>query len=165
MHKSDMKLMTTITKWCLVFILGFALGLVSQFSKADTEMSVGSGSHSTPEVSVAHTFKEESFKVMVSYWNYDSSTVVLSGMFRPINLGLASSIGLQPFRLYIGGAWISNTGRVNGTNLNFIVRPEINITNRLGVYYTHYSNGRKFGIGPEDKPNKGWNFVGIKYIF
>lgn len=155
--KNEMWLYDNILKYGLAVILGIGLGFFVQWARADLSVSSGVGNSSTLEVSVITSFKDNKYKAMASYWNYEKPTVAVSGMVKVISL--------HPVNLYFGGALISDTNDVNGTHLNFIIRPEIRLTPKMGVFLTHYSNGRKLGIGPEDKVNKGWNFIGVEYSF
>lgn len=59
-----------------------------------------------------------------------------------------------------GLVWLAATNRMNGTNLNSHFELSYDLSPEIGITVSHISHGSKFGIEP-NKPNRGWNFVGI----
>ena len=73
-------------------------------------------------------------------------------------VGAVYSVSRRGWDAGVGGVWLEKTSNINGTNLNFLL--EAGYTwDRYSLRITHISNGKKLGIGPEDKPNDGWNLV------
>ncbi len=63
-----------------------------------------------------------------------------------------------PVDFDLGGAYIANTTRLNGSRLNFQLTGAVNL-GHFRVFFTHFSNA---GIKP---PNAGWNFAGLAWRF
>lgn len=65
------------------------------------------------------------------------------------------NIGFGPLDLNLGGAWLADTSRINGTNVNFSLGAALNVQH-IRIQFTHYSNGNN---GNGHMNNTGWNFL------
>jgi len=68
------------------------------------------------------------------------------------------------WRAEFGTVWIDKTSDLNGTHWDFDVAAAYDLSDRWFVEWRHYSHGRKLGIA-ENKPNDGWNLIGVGVAF
>jgi len=73
-------------------------------------------------------------------------------------------ITVRRLRAGLGIAWIDEVNNVNGTRWNFIWSMAVDLPDRFFLELLHMSHGAALGI-EEDKPNHGWNFIGIGRTF
>ena len=70
----------------------------------------------------------------------------------------------RKFRGAAGVAWIDEVNNKNGTHWNFDFTLAYDLSERVFVEYRHQSHGAELGIR-EDRPNDGWNIIGVGYTF
>lgn len=134
--------------------------LATQVQAKDVSVSVGKGMFFNDNEYVALSLENEMFKT------------TLMGISKEIDAGFVASSIMYKFTdasgvlfFNVGGAYLSKTNWINGTKYNFALNSGVKLADNLAVEWWHYSNGAQFGIGPKDKPNHGWNFIGVNYGF
>lgn len=65
----------------------------------------------------------------------------------------------------IGAAYLSRTTHINGTRWNFELRLGFQLTPRMSIVLTHFSNCKRVCHFKRSGPNKGWDFLGAQYRF
>jgi len=79
-------------------------------------------------------------------------------------VGASYRVGHRGWDAGLGAILLGDTSNQNGTNLNFLIDAGYS-WGRYSIRLTHISNGKMLGIGPEDKPNDGWNIVSFGISF
>lgn len=89
---------------------------------------------------------------------------VMSSPGTGLGVGAVYSVSLRGWGAGLGGVILEKTGDINGTNLNFLMEAGYTF-GKYSIRVTHISNGKKLGIGPDDKPNDGWNIISLGINF
>jgi len=80
-------------------------------------------------------------------------------------VGADFNLGYSIVDINLGGAYLPETGEINGTRWNFSLRAAINIGEHYRVEILHFSNGKRVFRWLQDKNNAGWNFLAVSYRF
>ena len=65
----------------------------------------------------------------------------------------------------IGAAYLTRTTYINGTRWNFELRAGFQLTSRVSIVLTHFSNCKEICHFKRHGPNLGWDFLGAQYRF
>ena len=65
----------------------------------------------------------------------------------------------------IGAAYLTRTTYINGTRWNFELRAGFQVTPRISIVLTHFSNCKEICHFKRHGPNLGWDFLGAQYRF
>jgi hypothetical protein len=68
------------------------------------------------------------------------------------------------WRAGLGLVWINKVNRLNGTYLDFDLSLAYDLSSQVSLEFRHFSHGGMFGID-RAAPNRGWNLIGIGFIF
>ncbi len=79
--------------------------------------------------------------------------------------GLDYNYKLGPVLMGLGGAYLTHTTFVNGTNWNFELRLAYVFSRHFEALWTHFSNCKQICGFDRSGPNLGWEFLGIGYRF
>lgn len=91
--------------------------------------------------------------------------VFVGGFQKSAVAGLDYNYRIGPVLLGLGGAYLTHTTFVNGTNWNFELRLAYRFTPRLEALWTHFSNCKQICGFDRSGPNLGWEFLGLGYRF
>ncbi len=144
-----------------VIFVAFVL-LVFCAKEAGAELAVGAARdvvHSQETYSGTVRYDFRSVNIGAAAWWWDGNKGDTGA------LELVYNIALGPVDLNAGGAYLYHTDTVNGTHLNFSLGAALNLGDHFRVMFSHFSNGKELFKWEEDKPNSGWNFLGLAYRF
>ncbi|MBI5468310.1 MAG: hypothetical protein HY891_04180 [Deltaproteobacteria bacterium] len=156
--------MSRLTPVKKLILLIFAVCVFSTvFSgEARSELAIGAARdvvHSQETYSGTVRYDFRSLNVGAAAWWWDGNKGDTGA------LELVYNIALGPVDINAGGAYLYHTDTVNGTHLNFSLGAALNLGEHFRVMFSHFSNGRGLFKWEKDKPNSGWNFLGLAYRF
>ncbi len=157
MHLRRTPLNAALSVISLVFVFLFFCA-----PEAGAELAVGVArdvvhSQDTHSGTVRYDFRSVNVGAAAWWWDGDKGNTGA--------VELVYNIALGPVDLNAGGAYLFHTEKLNGTHLNFSLGAALNLGDHFRVFFTHFSNGRDVFKWEKDKPNAGWNFLGIAYRF
>lgn len=68
------------------------------------------------------------------------------------------------WRAGFGLVWIDAVNKLNGTHVDFDLSLAYDLSSQVSLEFRHFSHGGMFGID-RAAPNRGWNLIGIGFIF
>lgn len=138
-----------------LILLVFASGWLTKCAYADTRLAIATDVVHAPGTVGAFLDHRpvESVNIIGGYFDGDrgASAMFAAELLSPEVIGC---------RAGVGPAYLQHVNAVNGTRLNFSLSLYCCEWKGGGVVVRHISHGADFGIAP-DRPNPGWNFVGI----
>jgi len=140
-----------------------AFDLEVEETRSGTRLSAGTDVFHAPGTVVASLRYGGTWGARLGYWVYTTSDV---GPQAPTVL-IGADFMLTFWRKLRGGiglAWIDDENNVNGTRWNLDTTLAYDLSDRVFIEYRHQSHGAILGVS-SDKPNGGWNVVGIGYTF
>lgn len=144
-----------------VIIVAFVLSVYSA-REARAELALGAArdvinSQDTYAGTVRYDFRTVNIGAAAWWWDANKGNTGA--------VELVYNLALGPVDLNAGGAYLFHTDNMNGTHLNFSLGAALNLGDHFRILFTHFSNGKDIFKWEKDKPNAGWNFLGLAYRF
>lgn len=141
----------------VVILIVFMAGWMTKCAQADTRVAIATDVAHAPGTTAAFLEHRpvDSLNVVAGVLDGDRG----AGGMVALELLAPKVIGC---RAGVGPAYLQRVNAINGTRLNFSLSLYCFQWRGGGVVVRHISHGADLGIAP-DRPNLGWNLVGVEW--